>query len=161
MSAFMVNKDHIDLLVSAAVNWRCLDFYRANQFPGAPDKHDVDQVGTALWAENARSLTAAYGKRGCNEMAGDQYRTGYRYRDLQVRGGANYAVTILKACNCFDYQACETDDYHSTWAAKWIDNLRGHALHKLPGYDEADGWDYVRKGDEPISLMAMSRRRIR
>lgn len=47
------------------------------------------------------------------------------------------AVEVLKACDCYDYQSCETDDYHETTAAKLVDRIRKSAIGKLPGYEDA------------------------
>jgi hypothetical protein len=46
-------------------------------------------------------------------------------------------VEALKACQCYDYQACETDDYERTHAAKLVEQIRSWAISRLAGYDEA------------------------
>lgn len=50
------------------------------------------------------------------------------------------AVQVIKACECFDYQSCEIDNYESTDAAKTIDAIRKRAISALPGYNEAE-WE--------------------
>jgi hypothetical protein len=50
-------------------------------------------------------------------------------------------VSILKMCDCLEYQSCETDDYRQTLAFDLLDRIRGAAIHCLPGYDGAP-WDY-------------------
>ncbi|MBO0715712.1 MAG: hypothetical protein J2P55_00045 [Rhizobiales bacterium] len=35
---------------------------------------------------------------------------------------------VVKACDCFDYQACETTDYHATPAAAFVASVRNMAM---------------------------------
>ena len=35
---------------------------------------------------------------------------------------------IVKTCNCYDYQACETDDYDASEAAQLVHGVRNTAL---------------------------------
>lgn len=49
-------------------------------------------------------------------------------------------LQVLKACDCFDYQACEMDNYKDTLAAEIVNRIRLHAIHKLPGYDKVE-WE--------------------
>jgi hypothetical protein len=49
-------------------------------------------------------------------------------------------VAILKACDCYDYQACETPDYWETEAFAIVRAIRNRAIRLLPGYDEAEAW---------------------
>lgn len=155
MSAYVVSQAHIDLLVSAAVTWRRLDFYNSPSLSGAPELSQTtnpDAIGAALWAENVRSVNYRYNSEEAETVPA------YTWRDLHPTG-APLALIVLKACDCFDYQACETEDYESRWAARWIDQLRKQAISQLPGYDKAPGWGYERTGSEPISLLAMSQGR--
>lgn len=46
-------------------------------------------------------------------------------------------VQVLKSCDCLEYQSCENDDYEKSIAAKIINSIRTHAIHALPGYDDA------------------------
>jgi len=54
-------------------------------------------------------------------------------------------IAVLKGCECFDYQACETDDYRSSIACTIINAIRTRAILCLPDYDDAPGWDFTRK----------------
>lgn len=137
MSAFIVHPDQVDLLVSAASAWRILECYHGRGRPGWPgseeDNHETG-IGKALFAANQRSVNARYQD---NAAAPD-----YRWRSLHDTR-ALAPVMVIKACDCFDYQACEVDDYEDSWAAKWIDQLRKHAISKLPGYNDAP-WAFTR-----------------
>lgn len=49
-------------------------------------------------------------------------------------------VQALKACECFDYQACEVEGYDRSKAANLIRCIRGLAIAALPGYADAE-WE--------------------
>ena len=53
-------------------------------------------------------------------------------------------VQVIKACNCYDYQSCEIDNYETTDAAKCIDAIRSKAINALPGYEEAE-WEMTER----------------
>lgn len=45
---------------------------------------------------------------------------------------------VLKACDCFEYQSCEHDEWESSEAHAFIQSLRSSAWHALPEYDGAE-----------------------
>ena len=49
-------------------------------------------------------------------------------------------IQVIKACNCFDYQACEVENYEETEAAKIIEAIRAAAIERLQGMEEAE-WE--------------------
>jgi hypothetical protein len=121
MSAFLCSDNHINALVEYAFSDRDDYIYLRHRF-GAADKQALAEL---LYNENWRSL-----------------RT--RYNDPETGPGITYrprplldAITILKLCDCYDYQACETEDYDTTRAAKAINFIRHKAIRALPGYEEA------------------------
>ena len=50
------------------------------------------------------------------------------------------AIDILRICECYDYQACETPDYESTYAASIIRAIRTAAILSLPEWDKSKVW---------------------
>lgn len=112
MSAFIVSDNHILSLVSAAQKWM--------------DIPDPQMIVDILIAENYRSVNHRY-----RNERGEPHRIVYKRVPLLS------PVVIIKACNCYDYQACETNDYKKSGAAAFIDNIRDLAITKLPGYEEA------------------------
>ena len=122
MSAFIVSDKHILALVEAGRIWsyehspQCLD-------RGARNFQDIVDI---LINENYRSVN-------------------YRYREQEEPHKVTYTpipmkyskVDILKACDCYDYQACETPDYEQSQAAKIIHKIRMNAIRTMPGYDQA------------------------
>lgn len=49
-------------------------------------------------------------------------------------------VQVIKACDCFDYQSCEVEEYKDTEAANIINAIRDRAISSLPGYEDAE-WE--------------------
>lgn len=51
------------------------------------------------------------------------------------------APATVKYCQCYDYQACETDNYEDTDAAKIIKHIKYEALRQslemIPEYNKA------------------------
>jgi hypothetical protein len=76
-----------------------------------------------LLKENIRSLSARYpGRDFLNEWKRDARK--YMFR-------SNVAVSftqVVKCCDSFDYQACETDDYRETKAAAYVEKVRAAAI---------------------------------
>jgi hypothetical protein len=126
MSAFVVNKKHIDTLATYA--WIksvriCL--------PDQPTIHantHPEQFGQELVNQNYRSVNHRYQE---NEKP-PKYRHEITARPTEAQ--------VLKACDCYDYQACETKDYHDTLAYAMITAIRRKAIMELPGYEEAQ-WE--------------------
>lgn len=133
MSAFIVSDFHINVLVSWAAGRHGSD---AVSYYWNGDRHYVRSnpkgVAAELYAENVRSVNARY-----NE---DSMETGFKYEALPMGYLNISAVQILKACNCYEYQACETDNWVKSEAHAIIEGIRDAAIHALPGYDDAD-WE--------------------
>lgn len=51
-------------------------------------------------------------------------------------------VQVLKACRCYECQACELPTYDSTVAHRFIEELMATATSDLPGYNQAD-WEII------------------
>jgi hypothetical protein len=138
MSAFIVSHDHIDVLLTFAVNHQVSYFIPAT--PPATDSAwvtinagNASEVGTLLLDENERSVRTRYPNDEPGELPGSDADTvSYRFKPFDAP-----ALHVLKACDCFDYQACETDDYEATLAHRIINAIRASATSGLPGYLDA------------------------
>src|SRR4051812_37234473 len=102
MSAYLCSAELISSIVSAADG-------DAGQF-------------RKLVKENLRSLEARYPGR---DFLRDWKREAKAYVYTPV---ALSPTQVIMNCNCFDYQACETDDYESTWAAGYVAGVRERML---------------------------------
>jgi len=113
MSAFIVNKKHIDYIVTVLYNDNPLF-----------TKEFLNKTGQTLVDENFKSVNYRY----------NESNQPYKYIFEQVRN--INPIQVLKAINCLDYQSCE----HNTWkrsnARKILDDIRDICINKLPGYDD-------------------------
>lgn len=150
MSAFMVTREHIDVLLASAL--RNLPNHRPNWAIDDPDEVDwqerryqtldfttADYAGVALLAENARSVRFRYPDADEHDMVDDTEIIGYEYRDP---GFTPTPVEGLKALSCLEYQSCECTDFQSSEAARILDALRHHLIAALPGMNDGP-WDWT------------------
>lgn len=151
MSAFLVDRAHIDLLVdvifkgpsgvavSPATAWS-LPLY-------LPDDLKTERaVGRELWLENLRSIEARYpdvldgglmpGPAGITREEIEQYTFGrYPYR-LTI-------VEALNAISCLEYQSCEHAGWETSRAkCQILEPLRYELIHRLPGMSSAP-WEWT------------------
>ena len=146
MSAWLCSNVHI----SALVQQMWLDEIIGHD--------EADEVWRVLRWENLHSLHARYGDE-LPAMADVEIHRTVAEAELDP-------VAILKATHCYDYQACETNDYDASRAAGYVAELRAvlrdrlgvpsDALSRshLPTYDAAPwgitSWsDVILKGDTP------------
>jgi len=143
VSAYIVDHDHIDALLSYAIqhevryvaNGACIEIGKAN----------ATEIGRILLDENERSVRHRYPGCDADELPGTigQNSAIYKFRRWPALVPLP-AMTILKACGGFDYQACETDDYEQSLAAIIIRAIRSYAISRLPGYSDSPGWSLSR-----------------
>jgi hypothetical protein len=147
MSAFVVSHDHIDALLTFAKEKRLESqiFYIANQ---GREPLSWTRIGQILLAENERSVCQRYPDVVPGEGPGviGEEAINYTFRPFQPFSLMQYPTKlawVIKGCNCYDYQACETDDYEQSIAYRIINVIRGRAINGLPGYEDAP-WEIHR-----------------
>ena len=100
MSAWIVSKKHIDLLVTARVEY-------------ITDPVVPTEFGKMLWEENHRSVNIRYSEHTPTPD--------YQWQPIDL---ADYPpLCILKQIACYDYQTCESDDWNETEAYKAVTAL--------------------------------------
>jgi hypothetical protein len=130
MSAFMVSKTHIDVVVTLAERAGLLSFLDAPEWPGN-GRMTPDQLGRALWAANAASVAARYPDDPV--MAPDQAEiAAYTWR--QVAAGP---MAALKAIHCLRHQCSSISVFSQTWQDLTLRTIERAAIERLPGYREA------------------------
>jgi hypothetical protein len=142
MSAFVVDHAHIHALLTFAQTKRLQDRlgYCVNH---GSERLSWDTLGKVLLAENERSVCHRYPDCTEGNMPGTigQEAINYRFKMFapfsQRLQWPQVCVWVIKACDCYDYQACETDDYDTTPAHRMIKIIRAEAVRCLPGYDDA------------------------
>ena len=132
MSAFLVSDYHINVLINYGVHNDASVFYNKSRWHDIRNKEE--EYAQELLNENYRSLNSRYGDKD------EPHKI--KFKRLMLHNIK--AVDILKACDCYDYQACETKDYYESLACAVIKGIRRAAISKIPGYDNA-GWGL----DEP------------
>lgn len=165
MSAFLCGKDHIDLLVTAALEYqrhggRFSWYWGGNrkeldQYAGA-GQVSPDELGRILIGWNVSSLDARYG-RGSWDPEASELLAGYRWDHTGKPTGALEVaswqkvreapdpVLVLKALACLEYQCCEAEGWREAEGAAVARSLQDAAIMRLPGWDEAAGWEYRRE----------------
>lgn len=143
MSAFVVDKRHIDVLVRAAISYDYHGrlYYYHNGSSKEVNHQNADEVGQMLWNANVASVLYRYPHDSLESLPGrvdSPWLVPYSY-DFQTT--AITAVEVLKAIACFDYQSCEHPDYEASEAHSFCQALQHHAINALPGYDEAP-WEW-------------------
>lgn len=150
MSAWIVSKEHIDALVSAALvvaqedrssfRWYDADGNHSHELTYT-DTVRANQVGRMLWAENLASINARYTDTiehpencpGPNDFNGIETVADYTFK----RTPRIPPVAILKAINCYEYQTCEHEGWPTSQAKAFCDSLTASVINSLPGYDES------------------------
>lgn len=149
MSAFIVDRGHIAYLVQAGKVWNTprtpVTWGRYHNFGlsggSAKTQRTPAEVGQMLWDENIRSIQYRYPDTKENlDNAPGPCGESFRYSDHRVPRNVPFVdpVQVVKACDCFSYQSCETDDWELSEAYTYIEALKRHAMRRLPGSEEAE-----------------------
>ena len=146
MSAFLVSENHIHYLVNAAMSRRitrnyslhwCGEHTSEDASPrygfesGSYDPDSAQRLGAVLWLENHKSVTYRYSD---SKTVKEQPAPDYHYK-RKIDGFD--PVQVLKAIDCYEYQASEHPEYKTSEARNFCQALRKAAISSLAGYDEA------------------------
>jgi hypothetical protein len=125
MSAFIVSDKHINSLLNFAYAHMDGINLPDGQDLSFKSVQDLDKIGQILLDENYRSVN-------------------YRYREQEISHQIKFfvqplltPVQIIKACQCLDYQCCETEDWEETSAYRIINWIQTEAIRNLAGYEQA------------------------
>lgn len=131
MSAFVVSDKHIEYIMAYAQSRSDELRWHGEQFdlriPG-----NLDRWASCLMNTNIRSVNERYG-----DADPDRVLTLSPYALAQKR---IEIPQLLKALDCYDYQACELTGYRESPAAKFVNYLRQQAITEIPGYKQAE-WE--------------------
>lgn len=164
MSAFICDTDHIKALATFAVSGIGSEPINQHWFGYLPadqraeltlnDFGDrrarAEEIANILYGENVRSVSVRYREapRYANGVSVDHLPGLIERPEVIGISDADVfhplvrdPVAILKMCDCFEYQARETDDWPETLARRVLDAIRRGAIHHLPGYDDAP-WEF-------------------
>lgn len=143
MSAFVVGYDHIDGLMTY-----CLEGHRpygVSYFLPLSgnrveiNRRNVEEIGRILLEENEASVSYRYPDDDPDDLPGSGGETAAGYRFCRFDGRLS-PVSILKACDCLEYQSCEHPGWEGSIAQCIVRGIKDAAVSDLPGYDDAPGW---------------------
>lgn len=124
MSAWIVSRDHLDLLLTAAVAW---DLTAAEQ---------ADETGRMLWKENLASVAYLYPADRDGDRPGP---LGFRDRDVDTYRFRCYPgrvdpEVVATAAASLAYQSCEHPGWKASTARQWVTRLHEHASTRIAAY---------------------------
>src|ERR1700746_2319525 len=144
MSAWMVSKTHIDLIVATAFRgpknaprgWSQMRPYFADHQLSV---EALDRLGEELVKENLSSIHSRYpdtvsNPEGVPGPIAQYWLEEYIFPDSTP---ALTAVEALKALDCYEYQSCEHPEWEQSIAFKFCSSLRHALISTLPGYESA------------------------
>lgn len=137
MSVLVVNADHVDLLVSAAVEYgrggTSVPWVWGNpsQSRSAADT-DPSDVAQMLTGTNFAAFNHRYGEHNAEPR--------HEYRPVRPLPPP---VQIIKAVNCFEYQCDGLPGWAQSEAQAFCAALAAAAIRKLDGYNAA-AWTWAR-----------------
>lgn len=129
MSAWIVSRDHLDLLLTAALAWDITP-------PG-----EADETGRMLWKENLVSVAYRYPYDRDGDRPGpidfrDRHVGTYRF---QPYPGPVDPEVVAAAGASLAYQSCEHPDWTSSTAYRWTNQLREQATARVAAYLDEHG----------------------
>ena len=135
MSAYIVDKPHIDTLVAGLALCELLDI-------------DLHTAGAHLWIMNVDGVAARYPKEPQEMLPGPVPFTDpamYRYQDpdllpaLRARE-PRALLQLLKAIRCYEYQSDNDPALYDSWAWARLDELQA-MLYAMLGVEDMDALD--------------------
>lgn len=152
MSAWIVSKAHIDVLVAGVLEQG--GFQHRGKFisvvgdddvyDGEAECIDATELGELLWRENHKSINYRYGTRERTPSyvyrAPEKHQTtsktwgSTKYLDEQTRVDSG---VLAKQVACYDYQTCEHQTYYRSRAYSVVCALSRALVSKVEGYEDA------------------------
>lgn len=140
MSAFV----HADKRFCAIVSFRMGSKYGYTHYTKDHKKIDLRDravaatVAQMLKDQNIKSVMIRYPQDTLDTLPGpNDLRQEIKFEI--VRGYS--PLEIIKACQSYNYQACEDPDYNQSEASDFVKQTMSAAIHALPEYEDARGWE--------------------
>lgn len=164
MSAYIVDKNHIVYLVSAATS-RTINRHGCRWFHGEKwleitpgDYERCAEVANMLMLENIKSVSHRYPNESSATLPGPNDKAECVIKALDFARGhwdRFDAVQVLQSCNCLAYQSCEHDEWEQSEAYAFLESLKASAIHNLPGMKEAIWGAPEKSSANTISLSSL------
>lgn len=156
MSAFQVNPEHIGAIAKWAIRHnRGARF--TSYWNGSTRDYYFEDICTVLANECFRSVRTRYPK---GPLPGP---TAFSDSPVQVTEPmSTFAdlspVDVLKACQSYEYQSCEIDDWDQSEAYALVERIKDAAIHALPGFDASPAWSIDYTAADQAAVEAKARR---
>jgi hypothetical protein len=145
MSAYVVDREHIEYLVNAAMLMPHFGFSYYWQGKrrelNSGDAEEAMRIGQMLWNECVASVSHRYPNDAPDSLPGPVMEPGEGY----FYGPHRFChcpqldpVQVIKACHCYAYQSCEHPEWEASEAYAFVSALESIATHYLPGYEKAE-----------------------
>lgn len=141
MSAWCVESDHIDYLISAALRYDG-QYIRIGKLRVI---EDPTEAGRRLVLTNRLSVAYRYDEPIDGELPGPTKQlmaTDYTFSKVEHR--LIDIPTTFKAVFCYKYQSCEHPDWQLSAEKLFCEHLIHAAASALEGYEAADAWPWLR-----------------
>lgn len=129
MSAFIVSKEHIDAIITYAIDNK-ISVYSISKKTRLylTQIENANFVGQTLYTENFRSVNHRYREN-------EQVET---YLFTRYKGTLTLTFPIfVKLLHCLEYQSCEHEEWETSEAKHFISEFISSGCRELPGYEEA------------------------
>ena len=142
MSAFVVNKSHINAIIQAglAVSDRPFTWYYNGETHTLTDDN-ASQVGQMLLDECVHSVCYRYEDDTIADLPGRtnaEWLIPFEYHFTHRRPTPLEALSII---SCYEHQSCEHPEWETSEAKAFCSALRHCTISRLPGYDDAP-WEW-------------------
>lgn len=130
MSAFIVEHEHINVMVWAGLRYVDSPYYPLRWFHGNPETRSIldyttsDETGHMLLAENVASVNYRYNEK---TSVPDYYYEPPRHTSWSLG-------ELFNAIACYEYQSCEHPSWDTSQAHQFCRALKRHLIHAIPGY---------------------------
>ena len=152
MSAYVVDRKHIDYLVNTASNWRTMKVW--DDELGEWVTLTKKELGQMLWDENVKSVSSRYEECDPFNLPGCTGDAPYLYEETSTHWPLDLPQ-IMKACHCLEYQSCEHPEWSDSKAKAFLEGLCKKAEQCLPGYEDAE-WGAPEPAFTIIKLSTLS-----
>lgn len=126
MSAFTLPDNHISAIIGYAVRHNAIGyamFAIDMHYDRNPSPEQLREIGQILLDENYRSVNTRYRE--------EEQTPRFIYNPRFENGKCLTHKQVINAIRCYDYQSCETNDYNSSPAAKFVSSIKNSAVERL------------------------------
>lgn len=142
MSAFIVDKSHINAIIQAGLHYPHRDHARWFYDGKWHELNELtaNQTGQMLLDENVKAVSIRYPDDEVTNLPGvtdAEWIIPFTHHFTKVPT----PIQAIKLIECLEYQSCEDTEWKNTEAFSFCQYFKEQLIGCLPGYDEAK-WDY-------------------